>query len=151
VLSISQLDETLRELRELTRLLEPIMLTGERPSETLRRLISDAERPRPPLVSPEAKGWNAATLPHSPLPQRLNLAQLVAATPWLTMGTLRRFLLHRHTNGLARCVTELDGLLLIDPQAFNRWIDERPARKPRKFGANPGERDGASLRKFDHR
>ena len=133
MLSISQLDETLRELRELSHLLEPQMLAGERPSDTLRRLIATAERPRPSLLPPGSRAKTSATLPEAPLPQRLNLVQLVAATPWLTMGTLRRFLLHRHTNGLAKCVTELDGLLLIDPLAFNRWIDERPARKPRRF------------------
>jgi hypothetical protein len=61
------------------------------------------------------------------------LKQIVEAHPWLSMGALRRLLLHRRTNGFGRCVIELPGRLLIDEEEFNLWLGEfRCEEVPRK-------------------
>jgi hypothetical protein len=49
--------------------------------------------------------------------------QTVKEYPWLTRGRLRRLLLHRETNGLAGAVLKLTGQLLIDLDAFDRWLE----------------------------
>jgi hypothetical protein len=69
------------------------------------------------------------------------LKQIVASCPWLSMSGLRRLLLHRHTNGFGPCVIKLPGRLLIDEDAFDRWLEAyRCGEDPAKFGRPAGRR-----------
>lgn len=49
--------------------------------------------------------------------------QLVDETPWLTMGKLRFYLLHRETNGLVNAVVKISREVLIDRVEFARWVE----------------------------
>jgi hypothetical protein len=75
------------------------------------------------------------------------LEQIVESVPWLTMGSLRRLLLHRKTNGFGRCVIELPSRLLIDEEEFGRWLDGfRCAESAdKKFGPELGQRLRATV------
>ncbi len=110
--TLGTLEEAVRELRNLERLLRPWMKEGEEMAETVRRLIS--EKAKPAAV--------AAAEPVSPLGRLKTAKQIVASCPALTKDSLKKMMFHSTTNGLETHLLRRGRRVLIDEQGFLEWL-----------------------------
>lgn len=53
-----------------------------------------------------------------------SVRQIAEEAPAISEATLERWMFHRHRNGLARAVVEIDANTYIDLPAFNAWLYE---------------------------
>jgi hypothetical protein len=113
------LEDALRELRDLERLLRPWMKDGEEMADTVRRLIAEKAKPAPPA---------ATIVPASPLGGLKTAKQIVAACPALTKDSLKKMMVHSRTNGLELHLVRLGRRVLIDEQGFHDWLRGRRRR-----------------------
>jgi hypothetical protein len=114
---IVTLEDALRELRNLERLLRPWRRDGEDMAETLRRLIAQ-----------EAKLAAAVPRAASPLGSLKTAKQIVAACPALTKDSLKKMMFHSKTNGLEAHLLRLGRRVLIDEEGFLDWLRGRRRR-----------------------
>src|SRR3982074_674104 len=108
--ALVSLERAVRELRNLERILRPLMQDGEEMAETVRRLILVKPTPAPAASS------DAIT---SPLGSLKTSKQIVAACPGLTKDSLKKMMFHSRTNGLEIHLVRLGRKVLIDEQGFS--------------------------------
>ncbi len=116
---LGTLEDAVRELRNLERLLRPWMKEGEEMADTVRRLISEKPKPAPPA---------ATASPASPLGRLKTAKQIVAACPALTKDSLKKMMFHSRTNGLEPHLVRLGRRVLIDEHGFHDWLRGRRRR-----------------------
>ena len=112
--TLGTLEEAVRELRNLERLLRPWMKEGEEMAETVRRLMS--EKAKPAAVAA------AESVSVSPLARLKTAKQIVASCPALTKDSLKKMMFHSRTNGLEMHLVRLGRRVLIDEQGFLEWV-----------------------------
>ncbi len=59
----------------------------------------------------------------------VTVKDILTANPCLTNGWLREQLFFRDRNGLANCVVQIGRKLLIDIDAFERWLLDRQVQQ----------------------
>ena len=116
--TIASVEDALRELRNLERLLRPRMREGEEMADTVSRLISEKAKPSP-VVAPGLT---------SPLAGFKTAKQIVASCPALTKDSLKKMMFHSRTNGLEVHLVRLGRRVLIDEQGFLDWLRGRNRR-----------------------
>src|SRR5258708_3174807 len=116
--TIASLEDALRELRNLERLLRPRMREGEEMADTVSRLISEKAKPSP-VVAPGLT---------SPLTAFKTAKQIVASCPALTKDSLKKMMFHSRTNGLELHLVRFGRRVLIDEQGFHDWLRGRQKR-----------------------
>lgn len=118
---LGSLEEALRELRNVERLLRPWRRDGEDMAETLRRLIAEQAKLAAAAAPPPR--------PASPLGGLKTAKQIVAACPALTKDSLKKMMFHSQTNGLEEHLIRLGRRVLIDEQGFLDWLRGRRRRR----------------------
>lgn len=57
-------------------------------------------------------------------PRLLTVKQVTEAFPAFSEGSLRWWLFHRKTNGLAKAVRKIGKKILLDEELFLRWVED---------------------------
>lgn len=66
--------------------------------------------------------------------------------PWPSTGTLRRLIFHADSNGFSEVVCRIGGRVLIDEDAFFRWVEKhRGLPRAGKREARRSERSAAGV------
>ncbi len=118
---LGSLEEALRELRNVERLLRPWRRDGEDMAETLRRLIAEQAKLAASAAPPPC--------PASPLGKLKTAKQIVAACPALTKDSLKKMMFLSQTNGLEEHLLRLGRRVLFDEQGFLDWLRRRGRRR----------------------
>jgi hypothetical protein len=118
--ALGTLEEALRELRDLERVLRPWRRDGEEMAETVRRLVAEQAKAKPALA--------AVPRTASALGGLKTAKQIVTACPALTKDSLKKMMFHSKTNGLEAHLLRLGRRVLIDEQGFLAWLRGRRRR-----------------------